>query len=91
MKTLNTLIAPPGAGKTTWLINRISQYQYEHSLLVFPTKILSAEVQNRMQELEFDFNAIDSSTVEGSVVQCLEQSLLNRTHRILICTTNHLG
>ncbi|HDS1061050.1 TPA: hypothetical protein QDZ50_004431 [Pseudomonas putida] len=90
MKTLNTLIAPPGAGKTTWLINRISQYQYEHSLLVFPTKILSAEVQNRMQELEFDFNAIDSSTVEGSVVQCLEQSLLNRTHRILICTHESL-
>lgn len=90
VKTLNTLIAPPGAGKTTWLINRLSQYQDEHSILVFPTKILSAEVQNRMQELEFDFNAIDSNTVEGSVVQCLEESLLNRTHRILICTHESL-
>ncbi|SNS23436.1 hypothetical protein SAMN05444352_10543 [Pseudomonas japonica] len=37
-----------------------------------------------------DFNAIDSSTVEGSVVQCLEESLLNRTHRILICTHESL-
>lgn len=43
-----------------------------------------------MQELEVDFNAIDSSTVEGSVVHCLEQSLLNRTHRILICTHESL-
>jgi hypothetical protein len=43
-----------------------------------------------MRELEFDFNAIDSNTVEGSVVQCLEESLLNRTHRILICTHESL-
>lgn len=57
---------------------------------MFPTKILSAEVQNRMRELEFDFNAIDSSTVEGSVVKCLEENLLNRTHRILICTHESL-
>jgi hypothetical protein len=90
VKTLNTLIAPPGAGKTTWLINRLSRCQDEHSILVFPTKILSAEVQNRMQDLKMDFNAIDSNTVEGSVVQCLEESLLNRTHRILICTHESL-
>ncbi|MEB2517380.1 helix-turn-helix domain-containing protein [Pseudomonas sp. YuFO20] len=37
-----------------------------------------------------DFNAIDSSTVKGSVVKCLEESLLNRTHRILICTHESL-
>ncbi len=43
-----------------------------------------------MRELEFDFIAIDSSTVEGSVVQCLEKSLLNRTNRILICTHESL-
>jgi hypothetical protein len=90
VKTLNTLIAPPGAGKTTWLINRLSLYQDEHSILAFPTKILSAEVQNRMQDLKMDFNAIDSNTVEGSVVQCLEESLLNRTHRTLICTHESL-
>jgi hypothetical protein len=90
VKTLNTLIAPPGAGKTTWLINRLSLYQDEHSVLVFPTKILSAEVQSRMRDLKMDFNAIDSNTVVGSVVQCLEESLLNRIHRILICTHESL-
>lgn len=37
-----------------------------------------------------DFNAIDSSTVNGSVVRCLENSLLDRTHRILICTHESL-
>jgi hypothetical protein len=43
-----------------------------------------------MRDLKMDFNAIDSSTVEGSVVQCLEESLINRTHRILICTHESL-
>lgn len=43
-----------------------------------------------MRELEFVFNAIDSSTVEGSVVKCLEENLLNRTYRILICTHESL-
>ncbi|WP_346832643.1 hypothetical protein ABDX87_09570 [Pseudomonas abietaniphila] len=43
-----------------------------------------------MQTQSMDFNAIDSSTVEGSVVKCLEESLLNRTHRILICTHESL-
>lgn len=37
-----------------------------------------------------DFNAIDSSTVNGSVVKCLENSLLDRTHRILVCTHESL-
>lgn len=90
MKVIHALIAPPGAGKTSWLINQLAKLNDQCSILVFPTKILSAEVQNRMRELEFDFNAIDSSTVEGSVVQCLEESLLNRTHRILICTHESL-
>jgi DNA-binding transcriptional ArsR family regulator len=90
MKTIQTLIAPPGAGKTSWLINQLAKLNNQCSVLVFPTKILSAEVQNRMRDLKMDFNAIDSNTVEGSVVQCLEESLLNRTHRILICTHESL-
>jgi hypothetical protein len=90
MKIIHTLIAPPGAGKTSWLINKLAKLNNQCSVLVFPTKILSAEVQNRMRELEFVFNAIDSSTVEGSVVQCLEENLLNRAHRILICTHESL-
>ena len=90
MKVLYTVIAPPGAGKTSWLINQLAKLDDQCSVLVFPTKILSAEVQNRMQDLEMDFNAIDSSTVEGSVVQCLEDSLLSRTHRTLICTHESL-
>lgn len=90
MKVLYTVIAPPGAGKTSWLINQLTKLYDQFSVLVFPTKILSAEVQNRMQDLEMDFNAIDSNSVEGSVVKCLEESLLNRTHRILICTHESL-
>ena len=90
MKIIHALIAPPGAGKTSWLINQLAKLDDQFSVLVFPTKILSAEVQNRMQDLKMDFNAIDSNTVEGSVVQCLEESLLNRTHRILICTHESL-
>lgn len=43
-----------------------------------------------MLNLKMDFNAIDSNTVEGSVVKCLEENLLNRTHRILICTHESL-
>lgn len=90
MKVIHALIAPPGAGKTSWLINQLTKLNDQYSVLVFPTKILSAEVQNRMQDLKIDFNAIDSSTVEGSVVKCVEESLLNRTHRILICTHESL-
>lgn len=90
MKYIYTLIAPPGAGKTSWLINRLTTSKDQHSLLVFPTKALSAEVQNRILAQNMDFNAIDSSTVKGSVVQCLEENLLNRTYRILICTHESL-
>lgn len=90
MKVIHALIAPPGSGKTSWLINQLAKLNDQCSVLVFPTKILSAEVQNRMQDLKMDFNAIDSNTVEGSVVKCLEESLLNRTHRILICTHESL-
>lgn len=90
MKTIHTLIAPPGAGKTSWLINQLTKLKDQHSLLAFPTKILSAEVQRRMKELNMDFNAIDTSTVEGSVVQCLEDSLLNLNHKTLICTHESL-
>jgi hypothetical protein len=90
MKVIHALIAPPGAGKTSWLINQLTKLNDQYSVLAFPTKILSAEVQNRMQDLKMDFNAIDSNTVEGSVIQCLEESLLNRTHRILICTHESL-
>lgn len=90
MKAVHALIAPPGAGKTYWLINRIAELKDQHSILAFPTKILSAEVQRRMEELNMDFNAIDSSTVEGSVVQCLEETLLNPNHKTLICTHESL-
>lgn len=90
MKVIHTLIAPPGAGKTTWLINQLSRLNDQCSVLAFPTKSLSAEVQNRLQAMEMDFNAIDSSSVEGSVVKCLEESLLNRAHRLLICTHESL-
>jgi len=90
MKVIHALIAPPGAGKTSWLINQLTKINDQHSVLVFPTKILSAEVQNRMQDLKMNFNAIDSNTVNGSVVKCLENSLLDRTHRILICTHESL-
>lgn len=90
MKVIHTLIAPPGAGKTTWLINQLAKVDDQCSILAFPTKYLSAEVQIRLQDIGIDFNAIDSSTVEGSVVTCLEESLLNRTHRVLICTHESL-
>ncbi|MEX5490560.1 hypothetical protein ABFV43_17240 [Pseudomonas fulva] len=91
MYSIQALIAPPGAGKTSWLINQLTILDEQYSVLVFPTKILSAEVQSRMQDLQLDFNLIDSNTVEGSVVQCLEKSLLNRTHKILICTHESLS
>jgi hypothetical protein len=90
MKVIFTLIAPPGAGKTTWLINQLAQLNDQCSILAFPTKSLSAEVQNRLEDMAMDFNAIDSSTVEGSVVKCLEESLLNCTHKLLICTHESL-
>jgi hypothetical protein len=90
MKVIHTLIAPPGAGKTTWLINQLAKIGDQFSIVAFPTKSLSAEVQLRLQDIGIDFNAIDSSTVEGSVVTCLEERLLNRTHRVLICTHESL-
>lgn len=90
MKAIHALIAPPGAGKTSWLIRQLTKVSDQYSVLVFPTKILSREVQSRMQDLKMDFNAIDSNSVNGSVVRCLENSLINRTHRILICTHESL-
>jgi hypothetical protein len=90
MKTIHTLIAPPGAGKTSWLINQLTKLNKQYSVLAFPTKILSAEVQNRILELQMDFNAIDSNTVNGSVTKRLEECLLKRTCKIIICTHESL-
>jgi len=90
MKVINALIAPPGSGKTTWLIDRLSKINDQYSVLVFPTKILSLEVQRRLESMNLAHNAIDSSTVEGSVTQCLEESLNNRNDKIIICTHESL-
>jgi hypothetical protein len=90
MKFIYTLIAPPGAGKTSWLINQLVKPDARHSILAFPTKILSAEVQKRIEQLELNFIAIDSNTVEGSVTKALEERLLIRTHKIVICTHESL-
>jgi len=86
MHSIQALIAPPGAGKTTWLINHLQSNRHQHSILAFPTKHLSAEVQRRLSVICLAFNAIDSDTVDGFVIQCLEQSLANRTDKIIICT-----
>ncbi|WP_286920350.1 hypothetical protein, partial [Pseudomonas sp. UBA6699] len=69
MKIINTLIAPPGAGKTTWLINTLNENRRQRSVITFPTKLLSTEVQSRLKTLNLQFNAIDSDTVEGSVTE----------------------
>ena len=90
MKSIYALIAPPGAGKTSWLISQLTKPNAQYSVLAFPTKILSAEVQRRMRELKINFNAIDSNTVEGSVITALEESLSYRTHEIIICTHESL-
>jgi len=90
MKTINALIAPPGAGKTTWLIQHLSLNTHQHSILAFPTKLLSAEVQRRLTDINLTYNAIDSDNVEGSVTQCLEASLEQRTDKIIICTHESL-
>jgi len=90
MKTINALIAPPGAGKTTWLINLLNSNRYDHSIVAFPTKLLSAEVQRKLTDINLTFNAIDSDNVEGSVTQCLEASLTHRLDKIIICTHESL-
>ncbi len=90
MKTINALIAPPGAGKTTWLINHLNANKNNHSIIAFPTKLLSAEVQRRLTDINLRYNAIDSNNVDGSVTQCLEASLLHRTDKIVICTHESL-
>lgn len=90
MKTINALIAPPGAGKTTWLINHLNTNKNNHSIIAFPTKLLSAEVQCRLTAINLRYNAIDSNNVDGSVTQCLEASLLHRTDKIVICTHESL-
>lgn len=90
MKTINALIAPPGAGKTTWLINHLNINRQQHSIIAFPTKLLSAEVQRRLTDISLTYNAIDSDNVEGSVAQCLEESLLYKTDKIVICTHESL-
>lgn len=90
MKTINALIAPPGAGKTTWLINHLNINRKQHSIIAFPTKSLSAEVQRKLTGISLPYNAIDSDNVEGSVAQCLEESLLHKTDKIVICTHESL-
>lgn len=90
MKTINALIAPPGAGKTTWLINHLNSNKNKHSIIAFPTKLLSAEVQRRLTDISLTYNAIDSDNVEGSVAQCLEAALLRKADKIVICTHESL-
>lgn len=90
MNSINALIAPPGAGKTTWLIRHLEQHSDRHSLLAFPTKILSSEVERRLKSMKMDFNSINSSTVDGSVTQCLEENLANKNDKIIICTHESL-
>ena len=90
MNSIQSLIAPPGAGKTTWLINHLCDNSNQRSILAFPTKHLSAEVQRRLSSINLAFNAIDSDTVDGSVIQCLEASLLNQADKIIICTHESL-
>lgn len=90
MNFINTLIAPPGAGKTTWLINNLNENRRQRSIIAFPTKLLSTEVQSRLRALNLKFNAIDSDTVEGSVTQCLETNLLHKNDQIIICTHESL-
>lgn len=90
MKTINALIAPPGAGKTTWLINHLKLKKNEYSIIAFPTKLLSAEVQGRLTDISLTYNAIDSDNTEGSVAQCLEATLLLKKDKIVICTHESL-
>lgn len=87
MKTCNALIAPPGAGKSQWLINHISQHRNEHSVLAFPTLLLSEEITKRLKELGIHFNIINSDTIEGATVtQVLEEALCNQNDNVIICT-----
>lgn len=90
MHSIQALIAPPGAGKTTWLINHINDNRDQRSIIAFPTKHLSAEIQKRLTNINLAFNAIDSDTVDGSVIQSLESSLLNHNDQIIICTHESL-
>lgn len=86
MKICNALIAPPGAGKSQWLINHIDQHRNEHSVLAFPTLLLSEEITKRLKGLGIPFNIIDSGNVEGSVTQVLEEALCNQNDNVIICT-----
>jgi hypothetical protein len=90
MKVIHALIAPPGAGKTSWLIKRLTQLHDQFSVLAFPTKILASEVKRRLESINIEFNSINSDTVDGSVVQCLEDSLVNQIDRVIICTHESL-
>lgn len=90
MKTISALIAPPGAGKTTWLINHLNQSKDSNSILAFPTKLLAGEVQQRLASIGLEFNSINSDTVDGSVIQCLQANLINKSDRIIICTHESL-
>lgn len=40
--------------------------------------------------MKMDFNSINSSTVDGSVTQCLEENLANKNDKIIICTHESL-
>ncbi|MFR0672714.1 terminase gpP N-terminus-related DNA-binding protein [Enterobacterales bacterium AW_CKDN230030176-1A_HGKHYDSX7] len=86
MKTIYTLIAPPGAGKTSWLISRLSQLNEQNSVIAFPTKILASEVERRLRSASINFNSINSNTTEGSVIECLETALAHKNDRVIICT-----
>lgn len=87
MNIIKALIAPPGAGKSQWLINHINQHRNDHSILVFPTLNLSDEIRKRLEELTIPFNTINSQSVEGgTVVEHLEEALINKNDNVIVCT-----
>jgi len=90
MKFIRALIAPPGAGKTSWLIKQLALLNDQRSVLAFPTKILASEVKRRLQSMNIEFNSINSDTVVGSVTECLEENLVNQNDTIIICTHESL-
>ncbi|WP_408599750.1 hypothetical protein [Pseudomonas sp. PLMAX] len=90
MKAIYALIAPPGAGKTSWLIKQLAELNDQRSVLAFPTKILASEVTRRLESMNIEFNSINSDTVEGAVIECLGEALTNQNSSIIICTHESL-
>lgn len=90
MKVIHALIAPPGAGKTSWLIKQLALPNDQRSVLAFPTKILASEVTRRLESMSIEFNSINSDTVEEAVIECLGEALAVQNDRIIICTHESL-